>query len=318
VLTRPNLVPLAVVLVAVVAAARPRSRRLTLFAAGSVPGCLIVAAIDAHLYGSFLASGYGPFHYLYAWGRWRENLRRYSGWLIELNSPGLLLVLLAPFVTRERFALAMIVFFIILLSCYLFYFVFDTWPFLRFLLPAIPLLFVLASAVVVRGVERLPLTVRTAAVFSLCVLLPIWYVAKADTLTVFDIQRAEHRYLAVGEQIGRTLPDNAIVFSFIQSGSVRLYGRRNTARWDIIEPTRFDETVDVLRRSGYEPYVLLEDWEVPLFRKRFGSTTQFGNVDWPPTLEYRDMSRVDLYRLADRVAYRAGAVIATSRITYAR
>src|SRR5712691_11378048 len=56
VLTRPNLVPLAIVLVAVVGANRPRLPRLALFAAGSIPGCLIVAAINAHLYGSPLAS----------------------------------------------------------------------------------------------------------------------------------------------------------------------------------------------------------------------------------------------------------------------
>ena len=59
VLTRPNLVPLAIVLAAVVAANRPRLPRLALFAAGSVPGCLIVGAINAHWYGSPLASGYG-------------------------------------------------------------------------------------------------------------------------------------------------------------------------------------------------------------------------------------------------------------------
>jgi hypothetical protein len=87
----------------------------------------------------------------------------------------------------------------------------------------------------VRGLERLPVTLRGGAVFLLCVLLPMWYVAKADRLTVFDIQRAEHRYPAVGEEIRRRLPANAIVLSQVQSGSVRLYGERLTARWDFIE-----------------------------------------------------------------------------------
>jgi hypothetical protein len=318
VLTRPNLVPLAIVLVAVVAANRPRLPRLALFAAGSIPGCLIVGAINAHLYGSPLASGYGSLRGFYAWERWPENLRRYAGWLIELNSPGLLLAFLAPLVTRARFALAMLAFFLLLLACYLFYLVFDTWPFLRFLLPAFPLLFVLASAVVVRGVERLPVTLRSAAVILLCVLLPIWYVVKADSLHVFDIQRAEHRYPAVGEEIGRTFPANAIVLSQIQSGSVRLYGGRMTARWDFIEAARFDDTVDVLRRSGYEPYLLLEEWEMPLFRNYVRGASQYADLDWPPTLEYQDISQVGVYRLADRARHRAGEPVATARITYAR
>jgi hypothetical protein len=270
------------------------------------------------LYGSPLASGFGPLRAFYAWQNWPENLRRYAGWLIELNSPGLLLAFLAPVVTRVRFALAMLAFFFLLLVCYLFYLVFDTWPFLRFLLPSFPLLFVLASAVVVRGLERMPVALRSPAVFFLCVLLPMWYVAKADSLTVFHIQRAEHRYPAVGEEIGRTLPANAIVLSQIQSGSVRLYGKRMTARWDFIEAARFDDTIDVLRRSGYEPYRLLEDWEMPLFRKYAGGASQYGAVDWPPTLEYQDLSQVGVYRLADCARHRAGASIATRRITYAR
>jgi len=318
VLTRPNLVPLAIVLVAVVGANRPRLPRLALFAAGSIPGCLIVGALNAHLYDSPLASGYGQFRTLYAWDRWRENLGRYTEWLIELNSPGLLLAFLAPLVTRVRFALAMLAFFILLLVCYLFYIVYDTWPFLRFLLPAFPLLFVLASAVIVRGLERLPVELRSAAVFLLCVLLPIWYVVKADSISVFHIQRAEHRYPAVGKEIGRTLPANAIVLSRIQSGSVRLYGNRLTARWDFIEPARFDETIDALRGRGYELYLLVEDSEMPIFRKSFGGASQYGDLDWPPTLEYKDISQVGVYRLADRARHRAGEPVATSRITYGR
>ena len=318
VLTRPNLVPLAIVLAAVIAATSPRLPRLAWFAAGSIPGCLIVAAINAHLYGSPLASGYGQVSGLYAWGRWPENLRRYAGWLVELNSPGLLLAFLAPLVTRARFALAMLAFFFLLLLCYLFYFVFDTWPFLRFLLPAIPLLFILASAVVVRGLERLPFALRSVAVFLLCVLMPIWYVVKANSMAVFVIQRSEHRYPAVGAEISRTLPSNAIVVSIIQSGSVRMYGKRMTVRWDFIEPARFDGTIDVLEQAGYEPYLLLEDWEVPLFRNQFGGASQYAGLDWPPAIEYRDISQVGVYRLADRARHRGGATIATSRITYAR
>ena len=57
------------------------------------------------------------------------------------------------------------------------------------------------------------------------------------------------------------------MLSVIQSGSVRLYGERMTARWDLIAAARFDDTIDVLRRAGYEPYLLLEEWEMPLFRK---------------------------------------------------
>ena len=116
----------------------------------------------------------------------------------------------------------------------------------------------------------------------------------------------------------RILIKNAIVLSQVQSGSVRLYGKRMTARWDFIEPSRFDDTIEMLGRAGYEPYLLLEDWEVPLFRKQFGGASQYAGLDWPPAIEYRDISQVGVYRLADRARHRAGAAIATSRITSAR
>ena len=70
VLTRPNLVPLVAVFAIFFArssvstrdgARRSSVRNAAVFVAGLVPGCLGVAAIDYHLYGSPLRSGYGDF-----------------------------------------------------------------------------------------------------------------------------------------------------------------------------------------------------------------------------------------------------------------
>jgi hypothetical protein len=320
ILTRPNLAPLAIVLGMLVAARRPRPSRLALFAAGSLPACLTIGAINAHLYGSPLASGYGPpLGYLYVWDRWRPNLRNYLGWLVDLNTPGLLLAFAAPLVVEQwRTAIAMLAFFLILLASYLFYFIFDTWPFLRFLLPGIPLLFILASGVFVRALERLPASSRSPAVFLLCVLLPIWYVVESDGLTVFTIGRAEHRYSVIGKAIGRTLPQNAVVISVIESGSVRLYSGRPTVRWDYLEPEKLDEAVGTLQRAGYAAYLLLEDWEVPQFRERFGRASRYSELDWPPVLDYRDVSVVRVYGFADRERYGAGERIASERLIYGR
>jgi hypothetical protein len=43
-----------------------------------------------------------------------------------------------------------------------------------------------------------------------------------------------------------------------------------------------------LRRLGYQPYFLLEEWEVPVFRERFQRSSPLGALDWPPAvrLEY--------------------------------
>jgi hypothetical protein len=309
-LTRPNLVPLAIVIAAVVASQAPRQRRITLFAAGSIPGGLAVAAVNAWRYGSPLAAGFGSFEMLYGWRHWKANLQTYGGWLTELHTPFIFVAFLAPLVARVRHVAAMLAFFLVLCLCYLWYTPFSTWPFVRFLLPAIPLLFILSSAVAVRAVNRLPLTLRAATVFLVCSLMAVWYVITLHDLTQFATQRADRRYVAIGKHLGRTLPPNAVVLSMIQSGSIRLYSDRLTVRWDMLEPDKLDAAVATLQSSGYQPYLLLEDWEVPIFRDLFRAANQFGQVDWPPAFEYRDIGKVSIYDFGDRGPYLSGVAVA--------
>ena len=307
VLTRPNLVPLAFVLAAVAATKAPHLRRFMLPVAGMIPGCLAVAALNAFWYGSPLASGYGTLEHLYAWSRALPNLHHYWSWMMELESAVVLLAVAAPFVARAKpAAAAMLAFFFALLGCYLPYFVYDTWPFLRFLLPGIPLLLILSATVIVWLLGRLPPPLRAPPLFLICTLLPIWYLKTADSLHMFDIQRSEHRYVSVGEYVGAALPANAVVLTVIQSGSVRLYGRRPTLRWDMLPPDRLDQTLDGLRAAGYAPYVLLEDWEDDLFRARFATTSVVGNVDWQSAIEYYGPISVRVLRPGDRDAYFSG------------
>jgi hypothetical protein len=312
VLTRPNIVPLALVIAAVVAASAPRVTRVALFAAASIPSCLAVAALNARLYGSALSPGYGPLEGLYVWSRWKVNLQTYGGWLITLHSPGILIAFAAPLVTAVRHRVEMLGFFLLLFACYLFYIPFDTWPFLRFLLPAIPLLFILTSAVIVRVIGMLPVSLRTAAVFAVCTLVPVSYLGNSASRSVFAIHRAEHRYVAVGKFVGRTLPQNVVVLSQIQSGSMRIYGGRLTLRWDMFDPKRLDAAVETLRAHGYYPYLLIEDWELPAFRNQFGTTSQYGGVDWPPAFVYRNEVRI--YDFADRARHLDGQPIATRTV----
>jgi hypothetical protein len=307
VLTRPNLVPLSVVLAAVSSLKPPRLQRAALFVVGVVPGCAAVAALNAHWYGSPLLSGYGPLALFYAWDHVVPNLRRYWAWMIELDATVTLLAIVAPFVLRTKSAAtAMLAFFAALLGGYLFYLVFDAWPFFRFLLPGLPLLLVLASAVMVWFVSRLPLAFRGTLMFLLCTLFPIAAVQTAANHAVFDAQRLEQRYVAVGEYVGASLPANAIVLTVIQSGSIRIYGRLPTLRWDQLPAGSLDDTIGGLRAAGYDPYLLLEDWEDAIFRARFGTTSVAGNADWQSAIEYYGPINVRVLRVGDRDAYFSG------------
>jgi hypothetical protein len=299
-LTRPNLVPLAALLFPVAAATAPRWRRAILLVGGLIPGCVALAALNAYWYGAPLRFGYGPLDAFYAWNHFLPNLRRHWTWMIELDASVILLAAAAPWVVRDKkIAAAILAFFIALIGCYAFYLVYDDWPFFRFLLPGLPVMIALAAAVIVRMVSRLPLSWRGAAVFLLCTLAPIEGVVTADRHKVFDIQRAERRYVVVGTAVGATLPANAVVLSLIQSGSVRMYAQRPTVRWDMLEPERLDATVDRLRVAGYAPYLLLESWEDPLFRARFAGTRTWSTLSRSPVIEYYGPVSVRVLRLDD-------------------
>ena len=309
VLIRPNLAVLAAVVLPVVAATRPRLARASLFVCGLAPACAVIAMLNAVWYGSPLRAGYGSIASLYEWSNFAPNVRNYTRWLVDVLSPVVLVSLAAPLAARVKHGGAMYAFAAVVVLSYLFYGVFENWTYLRFLLPAIPLLFILLGAVLVSGIERMPLAVRGAAVFVVCLLCPSWYLVKAHALNVFDIGRAERRYAAVGEFIRDRLPPNAVVITVIQSGSVWLHGHRPTLRWDYLEPHRLEPAIDIVRAHGYAPYILLEHWEEESFRARFGAASPIGQVGWPPAIEYYGPSNVRVYSVDDRLRYLTGARI---------
>jgi len=306
--TRPNLAPLALFIVAAVGQRSASARPALLCAVGVVPGCLLVAAVNGHLYGGMLSSGYGPVGSLFAVDRIAANLRRYPVWLVELHTPAILLAFAAPFVARREtdatydptartlLMWSMLAFAVAVLGCYLCWIPFDSWPFLRFMLPAIPLLLVLSAGVLVSVLQRFPLAWRSALGFVVCVLLGVWCVVKAEHLGAFGIGLSEQRYVAVGEQIATSLPSNAVVITVIESGSVRMYGHRPTFRWDALPREGLDNAVDRLRAAAYAPYVLLEDWEESEFRAKFGSNTE-ADMNRPPAIVYRCPINVRVWRV---------------------
>jgi hypothetical protein len=314
ILTRPNLVPLAAVLAGVAACRRPRVARGAWFAAGVVPGCLAVAAINWHLYGSPLTSGYEPVDVALTWERASANLHRYPVWLLQLQSPAVLVALAAPFVGWQRgiesdrafnariVSVLMLTFSGVVLLCYLFYIAFgdSEWAYLRFMLPAIPLLLILAAHVVLSLVARVPVTVRGAGVVVVCTLVACWYLITADQLGVFTTAATERRYVSIGGYLSAALPPNAVVLTRMESGTVRWYGNRPTVRWDRLPAGALDGALDTLRQGGYAPYILLEDGERNLFRSLFAERSVVGRVDWPPTIEYRGPISVFVYAPDDR------------------
>ena len=311
ILTRPNLAPLAVVLLLVIASSAPKRDRVLAFMAAVAVGCMAVGAFNAALYGSPFASGYGPLDQFFSRDHLRPNLIRYTRWMVDLHSPVLVLAVFAPLAKPKRVVVMMSIFCVAVALSYTFYLVFDGWPFARFLLPALPLLFILVSIVLLRAIATMPTPWRGVALLAVCTVLVAWDVNVGARLGIFGIQRAEQRYRTIGVRLGNALPPHAVVLSVIESGSLRWHGSVLTARWDLIADDRLDATVALLQSKGYLPYILIEDWEAPLFRQHFAQANALGRLDWPPAWEYHGAERVRVYCVRDRARLLSGESVVT-------
>lgn len=339
ILVRPNLLPLGVVLglwfvlesESGDGATQPLESphhltltRVAVFAAASAPGCLAVALIQQTYYGSPLRSGYGPLDGLFAANHVVPNAMRYASWMSQVHTPVWVLAVVAPFFIPRRLTALLASLIVVNVACYLPYVVFNDWWYLRFLLPAIAFVFVLVVAVSDSLIHRVKSLRRRESfectsrawtaqwAIPLAILLSIVFVREARARRVFDLHRLEARYERAGAYVATRLPANALVITSWESGSVRFYGRRKTVVWDVLDPAWLDRAVAYVRERGYEPYLLFERWEEPIFRQRFAGST-VAALDWPPAAEIGNQVRI--YRPDDRQRYLRGEAAPTE---YAR
>ncbi len=285
--------------------------RMAVFAMACVPGCLAVALIQQMFYGSPLSSGYGSLAGLFSVNHIGPNATRYATWMWQTHTPAWLLALAAPFLLPRRVTFLLLALATVNILCYLPYVVFNDWWYLRFLLPAIAMLLVLTAAVVDAVIHRSHQR-SWPVLTAFAVVLAFLFIRDARARQVFDLQRLESRYVRAGNYVATHLPPNALVITSWESGSVRFYGHRKTLVWDVLDPAWLDRAVAYSRTRGYEPYLLFETWEEPLFRRRFAGS-QTAALDWPPMAEIA--SQVRIYRPDDRARYLRGDAAPTD---YAR
>jgi hypothetical protein len=309
ILTRPNVVPLALALVApdawrLLRGSSPEHRRSALtrlmyFGAGSVPAGLFIAYLNHELYGSPVSSGYGSLSDLYGWSHAWANLARYPRWLVETQTPVVILAAVAPWIVTSRAGSTLphtppstaawwLGCIVTIFALYLFYLPFDEWWYLRFVMPMFPILFVLTTAVLLRATGG-----RTILATGVVALLAWHGWDLAMDRGASRAWEAEQRYVESGSFITRALPERAALISLHHSGSARFYSGRITVRYDLIGPGDLDRVVDDLRGLGYQPYFLLDEAEETAFRSRFADGSDFGSLDWPPDATmYRGVVRL--------------------------
>ena len=332
VLTRPNLAPLAIWLSAGVALRSFRHTRSPSGALRALTAFVVPLAVTTgfllwlndYWYGTPLGSGYGSAGALFALANVPINITRYPRWLLETQTPVVVTGLLAPVAawvarpdaaggSRGRgpatlFALGFIA---LVFGSYLPYSPFDEWWYLRFLLPGLPLLLILTSAVLLGLAERIPAWLRVPVVALALTALATHYVATARDRQVFELHEVESRYVAAGTYAARHLPAGAVLLSVQESGSLRLYGGRTTIRFDYLDPQGLDAAVQYLQQAGYQPYFALEAWEETQFRDRFSQASGLGRLDWPPVAEVGHPVNVRFYDPRDRQRFLDGDTVKT-------
>jgi hypothetical protein len=186
------------------------------------------------------------------------------------------------------------------LVSYIFYSPFELWTYLRFLLPAYPTLFVFMAAGIRSACARLPIALRAPVamvITAVCVTASFVFVRDQFILST---RAFAQRHIRAAEEVTRLTPETAIIICAEHSGSLRYYAHRITLRFDALNERGLDAALAELRGKGYQPYIVVDDWEEEAFRKRFAATNRMGRLDWTPLATTRTNPDVRVYSTEER------------------
>ena len=306
ILVRPNLAPLAVVVAMIPLALRQSrpARSIALMAVAAFPGLVALLWLNDALYGGMFASGYGEATRLFTVSNVGPNVTNFADAMFQTQNIVPALALAAPILFKDeqrRLSIVLLAAALAVIAIYLLYQPYPEWWYLRFLIPALVLLLILASAVAVEAAAR----ARIGGLIPIVVvLLAILGTRAAGNRQAFELQRMEGRYRDSATLVADRLPPTAVLITVWQSGSVRFHADREAVMWDALDPDWLDRAVTWLTARGRQPYFLFERREEPEFRARFRNRSEYGALDWPPRLDLNRQVRI--YDPADRARYLAG------------
>lgn len=316
ILVRPNLAPLAgiVMLLPLVEQADwpARRRAIATMLVAALPGIVVMLSLNRALYGGALTTGYGSAASLFAVSHIRENASNYWRALFATQSVVPAIALLAPVVfdgAKRWTSIVLLVFAAIVAGIYLLYSPFPEWWYLRFLIPAVVALLILSSAVMVQLVSRMGMS---GLVPLIAVVLGILGTRAAGERQAYQLQTLEGRYRLSGQVVRDRLPENAVVITEWESGSIRFHAGREVVLWQSLDPAWLDRAVTWLRAQGLQPYFLVERGEERPFRDRFRGQSELGALDWPPRFDLNRQVRI--YDPADRARVLAGGSYVTENL----
>lgn len=237
------------------------------FVAGGVPFAVALAAYNNRCYGSGFQSGYAKIGILdaVALSNFPVRFRHYGGWILRTLTPlvpAAWLAVSSATSVPTRVRLLLISWFATFFVFHCLYEPYDSFFFVRFLLPASPALFLGAVLAARRIRSALPkggatviatgllLLVLSAEIHSLVLKTPILRFAEGEAI-----------YPRICQWTAGTVPKSAVVLSMAASGALEYYTALTYARWDWLEPGGFATLRDRPEMRGVRWFALLFPFE---------------------------------------------------------
>ncbi len=240
-------------------------RRYLFLSLGGLPGGAFFCYYNWKVYGNPLASGYGNVWTAFETTFAPHNLAHFARWIPALLSPLVLAALAAPLVraARRRELAVLGLWAGLLTGLYAFYFHSgETWWYLRFILPAFPVLILAALVVLQRVGSLLPTPFWTRTMFvAVLAFGVVWQARLSRQLDVLNIPVGEAHYLHAANWARDHLPPESAVFCMQVSGALYFYTPLMIIRWDQVLVARMTELFAVLQMEKRPVYAVLYDFE---------------------------------------------------------
>jgi hypothetical protein len=272
-LTRPALIVAVAIIPLLAVRATSPFKRMVIAGIGIAVAAAVRLALQAHMFGNPFTTGYGSAEALFSWAALPENIDIYArqSWR-ALGALWLVAVGAGAWVMRGPRTTVILAVAAAVALPYLFYLRFDHWETLRFLLPGLVPLTILAAA----GVTTLARSIRVPWVTAVVIVVFAGaFAVRSERLmrasSVWDIQNLEARYPLVGQWFQVNTPAASVAIAGQHSGSLRWYGDRHTLRWDLLEPEELIPSIRELEAHGATVYAALEGTEQQGFDAKFSN-----------------------------------------------
>jgi hypothetical protein len=268
VVVRPNLAPL-VLGPAGCALAVSGLAGVARIGAGALPGVAFLGWHNAGLYGAATRTGYGSVSALFSMSHIPTNVRRYGGWLWQTISPLPLVgfVLEAAVIMRQRrlVDLPLVLFVVTTVAIYLVYQPWPHWTFARFLLPALPVVVLMAVSLARRAFSTRPLIVAALMLIAIG-----WQMDFEQRSELRRSNEAMFRFKDLPDELRRHDLLRHPLVTRVHSGSLRYYGGITAFRWDVVSRDELRRGVQAALDAGQLPLLVDDSDDRDDFERVFG------------------------------------------------